>query len=593
MNKRITKYMKRNIIRLFFLFIFINFTLIIRLFYIHYYNHNKYKQKVYAQQTVYNKEIPFKRGSILDRKSNVLAMSEKVYDLVFDPEVLGLSSKKAKNDTLKSLNKYFNLNIKELNEIMKKYKKSNWKVLKKGLKYEQIKKFEELMKNYEDDIIIKGVHLPYRYVRNYPNNELACHTLGFALGEVRVGLESYYDDMLEGTIGREYGVITEGLHVERKRKEPVNGYDIITTIDQNIQEYTEEAIKEFYEKYGSLKISAVVMNPSNGEILSMASLPNYDLNKPYNLEKYLSKNGLDKMSSNDRSDFLSKLWRNPVISDTFEPGSTYKPITIAAALEEQKILGSETFYCDGFQVVSNSRISCWKHSGHGVQTTSQALANSCNDALMEIGRRLGKNDFIKYQKRFGFGQKTNIDLPAEASAENLLIKKENMGPVELATSSFGQSFNVTMIQLVRAFSAVVNDGEIVQPHIVKRIIDDKGNIINNFDKKVVDKVISKQTSDMIKSYLLEAVDDGTGKYAQIEGYKIGGKTGQAEKGKRKDENFIISFIGCAPIKEPKIVVYVTIDEPNVDEVSSSYATKIVQKIMSKTLPYINIYPTNS
>ncbi|MFP4698501.1 MAG: peptidoglycan D,D-transpeptidase FtsI family protein, partial [Eubacteriales bacterium] len=335
---------------------------------------------------------------------------------------------------------------------------------------------------------------------------------------------------------------------------------------------------------------AIVMNPNNGEVLAMASLPDFNLNDPMNLSEFYEKEEINNMSSEEKKDFLNGVWRNFAISDTYEPGSTFKPITIAAAIEEGILNRDETFLCEGYKVVHDTRINCWEKEGHGEQSITEALSNSCNIALMEIGELIGKELFIKYQKDFGFGQKTQIDLPGEASGENLLYNVNAMGPVELATNSFGQTFNVTPLQLITSISSLINGGELLEPHLVKQIVDEDGRNIKSIDKKVVKKVVSKQTADIVKNYMFEAVLEGTGQKAQISGYEIGGKTGTAEKGfPRGKDKYIVSFVGFTPIENPEVIVLVVVDEPQVKDYDSRYASEIFKEIMTNILPYLNIY----
>ena len=564
----------------------------IKLFVIQDKNGQMYERKVLEQQVTYNRVIPEKRGEILDRNGNILASSVKVYNLILDPKVLTSCQDKIQTNTINSLTKYFGIENKYLKEIIQNNKNSNYVILKKGLEYEKIKEFYDLMNDKKSKITINGVWFEEEYVRKYPNNDLAAHVLGFLNSESRGiwGIERYYNNELSGIAGREYGTIKDGLYVEREKKIQQNGNNVILTIDQTIQHYTEEALKNFNNEYGSKNACAIVMNPNNGEILAVANMPNYDLNNPYDLSNILSDNELKKLSSKEKTEILNSIWRNFAVNDTYEPGSTFKPVTIAAGLEEHILTGEETFYCDGFEVVSGRRISCHKAEGHGMQTLGQALANSCNDALMQIGKKIGSSVLCEYQRSFGFGELTNIELPGEVSAENLLYTADRMGPVELATNSFGQSFNVTPIQLIRAFSALVNGGDLYEPHVVKQVITENGEVIENTEREIVRKVISKKTSDTIKKYLFQTVMEGTGQKAQIQGIDIGGKTGQAEKLPRGNGKYVISFIGFAPVEDPQLVTLVVIDEPNVGIVHSSYATSVFAKIMEKCLPYIHIYP---
>jgi stage V sporulation protein D (sporulation-specific penicillin-binding protein) len=592
MKKKISKKMKRNLFILFFIFTMTNITLVGRLIYIKHSDGELYQRRVYAQQTSYNRIIPYKRGNILDRNGNVLATSLKVYNLILDPEVLSVSTKQVKESTLEALNTYFNYSANEIQPYVDEPKGRHYVPLQKQLSYDEVKEFMEAM---ETDKQIRGVWLEEEFLRNYPYNDTAAHVLGFVSGdnEGRWGIEEYYNKELNGEIGREFGVLSDGLYVRRELRNPQNGYNIITTLDQTIQYYADKALKDFNSKYNSKGATAIVMNPKSGEVLALANSPTFNLNEPMDLSHLLTEEEIAELNSDERVNLLNSIWRNYAISDTYEPGSTFKPMTIVAAVEEGYLKGDETFECNGFKVVSGIPIRCWKEGGHGVQTISEALANSCNVALMDIAELMGSQWLVEYQRQFGFGQRTNISLPGEASAASLLYSAESMGPVELATNSFGQSFNVTPLQLITAFSSILNGGELLEPRIVKQITDEKGSLIESFEKKVVRKVMSKETAETISTYLFDVVLEGTGQKASIAGYQIGGKTGTAEKLPRGNGKYVVSFIGFTPIEDPEIIILVVVDEPEAVKVDSRFASEIFRDILTNILPYLNIYPTNS
>ncbi|TCT16850.1 stage V sporulation protein D (sporulation-specific penicillin-binding protein) [Natranaerovirga pectinivora] len=586
--------MKKNLMGIFIVFVFIFLTLIGRLIYIKHFDGNQYERSVLAQQTSYNRILQFKRGSILDRNGTVLASSIKVFNLILDPEVLAISNDNSKETTVEILNEYFGINKDELLEYINNPRGRHYVPLIKHISFEDVEEFNGYLEEKRGTNLFRGVWFEEEYIRNYPFNNLASNVLGFYSSDVgRWGVEEYYNKELTGEIGREFGLINEGLYVQRETRNPKNGNNIITTIDYTIQHFVEQALTKFTNRVDTLNAMVIVMDPNSGEILAMASQPNYNPNHPMSLVDHFTEEGLKNLSSEERLNYLQRLWRLNPISDTYEPGSTFKPMTIAAALEEGILTGDEMFLCNGHIMVRGTRINCWRREGHGEQTLSQVLANSCNIGLVEIGEMMGREIFVQYQRGFGFGERTNIDLLGEASASNLLYSVNRMGPVELATNTFGQSFNVTPIQLITGFSAFLNGGELVEPHIVKQIVDENGYNIKSIDKKVVRKVISRDTADQVKEYLLDAVADGTGRRAYIEGYDIGGKTGTAEKLPRGNDKYIYSFIGFAPFESPEVVALVILDEPEIEGANSSLAISVFREIMEKVLPYMNIYPSES
>ena len=436
-------------------------------------------------------------------------------------------------------------------------------------------------------------------MRTYPYNTLASDVIGFTVdGNVGSnGIEASYNNILNGTDGREYGYLDETSTVERTVKEAVNGDTVVSTIDLQVQSIVEKHILEFNEQHkneasageGSKNTAVIVMNPQNGEILAEASYPNYDLNQPRDLTKYYTQETIDAMSDEEQLETLNSLWNNFCVSDTYEPGSTFKPFTIAAGLETGILTGDETYYCGGVLHVGDHDIHCSNRDGHGTQTLKQALENSCNVALMEIGEALGAEEFCRYQELFGFGEYTGIDLPGEGETSGLLYTPENMDAASLATNAFGQNFNVTMTQLAASFCSLINGGNYYEPHVVKQIQDENGNVTENIDPVLVKKTISEETSEVIKDYMLGVVQEGTGSSAAVEGYDIGGKTGTAEKLPRGNGKYLVSFIGYAPQENPEVVVYVVVDEPNVAaQASSSYATELASGIMSEIFPYLGI-----
>lgn len=566
-----------------------------------------YKKAVLDQQQNNSRVIPFKRGDILDANGTKLATSERVYNVILDAKVL-LSGKeeelaKSKEQTVEALETCFEIDKKTVYTVLEEKSESRYNVLKKGVSYKQYQAFEKLKKDTKNYGNLKGVWLEEDYVRTYPYNTLASDLIGFtASGNVgNGGLEASYNDILNGTDGREYGYFGETSSVEKIVKEATDGKSLVTSIDLNLQSIIEKHIREFNEEHkngpnktglGSKNTAVIAMRPGTGEVLAMASYPNFDLNNPRDLSGLFSEEQLKNMSEEDKIKELNKLWRNFCVSDTYEPGSTMKPFTIAAGLENGTLKGSETYVCPGYLDVGKWRIKCNKKDGHGTQTLKQAIANSCNVALMHVGAAIGPEEFSKYQHIFGFGEYTGIDLPGEASTDKLLFAPDKMGNADLATNAFGQNFNVTMLQLAAGFNSLINGGNYYEPHVVKQIRDADGNVIENKTPVLTKKTISEETSKLLRTYMESIVTEGTAKAAQVPGYAIGGKTGTAEKYPRNHGKNLISFIGYAPQENPEIMLYVVIDEPNVEnQANSSYAIKLAQKIMAEAFPYMKITKT--
>lgn len=609
--------------------------LIGRMIYINAKDGKRYEKIVLAQQSYDSIEIPYRRGDILDRNGTQLATSEKVYNLIIEPKNI-LQSDEVKEATLDALTKYFDLKEKDLKEALEDDTSLYKKMLKK-LPYEKVQPFQEFVATKEGRKV-RGVWFEEEYERYYPYGSLACHALGFTVsGNVgQGGIEGRYSEALNGVNGREYGYLTQELTLERTTKAPVNGYNVVSTIDANAQNIVEKKIQAFMKETGARNVSVLVMNPNSGEVLAMANSNSYDLNEAYEdsaiaymfearnidylltdseVKRYFSVKEDETLSEekavlkamlenkdiatseklkNIPDDFrlicLNKAWRNYIISDGFEPGSTYKTFTIAGALEDSVLKGDETFYCEGSFDVEDWTINCHNHSGHGVLTIEQSLMYSCNVALMRIALAEGRTTFSKYQDVFGFGKRTGVDLTGEASG--LIYDESRLNNVELATSSFGQGLTVTMMQIGAAFCSVINGGDYYEPHMVKQIVDENGGVIRNIEPTVLRKTISSETSAFLRDDLFDVVDSGTAQKAKVEGYTIGGKTGTAEKLPRGNGKYLLSFIGFAPVENPEVVVYVTVDEPNVaDQANSGLGTIIAQSVFEELLPYMNIYQT--
>lgn len=643
--KNFLRRMKQRLVIIFGIALLFFVVLIGRVIYISLAKGQEYQEEVLDQKTYDSLDIPFERGDIVDRNGNILATSEKVYNLILEPKNI-LRTDKGKEATKAALIKYFGMEDAKFDECMQNTD-SFYKVAMKGLEYADVKAFQEYC-DTRDGADVVGVRFEEEYKRKYPNGSLACHLLGYTVsGNVgQGGIEGYYNSYLNGVNGKTYGYLTNDNTVESVTVPAQNGYTVVSTIDLNIQKIIEDNIKEYMQTTGAKKIGVIAMDPDTAEILGMSTSYGYDPNEPMNTdalrnmevtvtesteepstEEDSSEKGssedtieatteeqkdpekikydfssmtddefqkaIDGLTSDQTYEALDAVWRNYCISDILEPGSTFKPFTIAGALEDGVVKDGDTFFCKGYEIVAEgtSPIYCHNRSGDGTLTLKQALEQSCNVALMQIAKSEGRETFSKYQDIFNFGNQTGIDLSGEGSG--LVYDEEGLNPVELATSSFGQGINVTMIQMAAAFCSLINGGNYYTPHTVRQILDENGSIIENNEPELVRKTISKTTSDLMKQYMAGVVTEGTGSRAAVDGYTIGGKTGTAEKIPRNQGNYVLSFIGFSPVENPQIMLYVAVDEPNVESQSTSGAGALLfHAIMEDLLPYMNVYQSS-
>ena len=434
---------------------------------------------------------------------------------------------------------------------------------------------------------LSGVKVDEDYKRYYPYGTLASKVLGFTGADNQgiLGLEVKYDEYLQGTNGK---ILTltdaRGIEIENageSRLEPVNGYDLCLSLDRNIQMYCEQAAKKVCTKKSADSVSVIVMNPQNGELMAMVNYPEFDLNDPFTLVG----DNEEAVSAEEKQNLLNKMWRNQCISDTYEPGSTFKIITAAAALEEGVVKLDDAFYCPGYKIVEDRRIRCARTTGHGAETFETGIMNSCNPVFMELGERLGAENFVGYFKQFGLLSKTNIDLPGEAGT--IMHKTENIGPVELATISFGQSFQITPIQLVTTVSSIINGGTRVTPHFGVSVQDADGNTVKTFSYETHENICTAETSETMRYLLEKVVSEGTGKNAKIEGFSIGGKTATSQTLPRSDHKYISSFLGFAPADNPQVLVLVVINNPQGIYYGGTIAAPVAKEIFENILPYLD------
>jgi stage V sporulation protein D (sporulation-specific penicillin-binding protein) len=564
----------------------------------------KYEKIVLAQQEYSSTTIPFQRGNILDAQGTALASSIDVYNVVLDCKALNQSDQLIKSTEEVVEQCFPEVDIADFEKRLKKNPKSQYQVLAKKVSYSEKQAFDEESEKRAKDKTkgneVAGIWLEKQYDRQYPYGSMAASAIGFTTSgnEGVTGLEMYYNDELNGMDGRSYGYVNDDSDVEKTVVDAKSGNSIQTTIDHNIQKIVEDAITNENAAHidathprGSLHTSCVVMNPNTGSILAIADYPTYDLNNPRDLSGLYTADQLSAMTDDDKLSALNTLWNSSVVTHTYEPGSTFKPFTVAAGLDSGTLKGDETFVCPGYkEFPGDIKVHCWKTEGHGVETVEGALRDSCDVALMDIGEKVGAENFHYYQRLFGFGQKTGVDLPGEAYTATLLYDTDSlMKPINLETNAFGQNFNVTMIQMASAFCSVINGGKYYKPHIVTSIIDSDGNTVKNIDPVVMKQTVSEDTSKTIRTYLRSVVTEGTGTPAAVEGYDIGGKTGTAEKLPRTDKNYVLSFEGFAPVDDPQVMVYVTVDTVNAEnQYHDTIAKQIAHDIFAQILPYMNI-----
>ena len=618
-NNKILKRMQRKLWLVFGVVCILFVVLIGRVMYIQHSSGDKYDKIVLSQQDYDSTIIPFQRGNIVDARGTVLATSVDVYNVVLDCKVLNGNEEKfpgSVSATIDLVTECFEeIDAETIKTQLKDNASSQYYILAKKVSYEEMAEFQEkkVEEGYKGKIF--GIWFEKEYIRQYPYGSLAAATIGYASsGNVGViGLENKYSSVLNGVNGRTYGYLNSDSNLEQTTIDATNGNNIVLSLDVNIQTIVEKAIKDWNDKtmtawneehpdepedFGSLHTAVLVMNPNNGEIYAMAQYPTFDLNNPRDLSAFYTKEQLAEMSTDDKMDELNKIWQNFCITYTYEPGSTFKPFTVAMGIETGVMTGDETYFCDGGEMISGypKLVKCvaYKKGGHGTQTIAEALSNSCNDALMQMARVIGPETFAKYQSIFGFGQKTGIDLTGEASTAALIYSEEDLNSsINLATNSFGQNFNTTMIQLGSAFCSLINGGYLYEPHLVTKITDSNGNTVEEIEPTVLKRTISDETGDMLKNYLEFVVSDGTGKTAGVDGYRIGGKTGTAEKLPRGNHKYLVSFIGFAPVDNPQVVVYVIVDEPGVgaigdNQAHSSFAQEICHNIFEQILPYLGV-----
>ncbi|MBN2899410.1 MAG: PASTA domain-containing protein [Clostridia bacterium] len=565
--------------------------LIGRLFYIQVLNDDVYKKMAINQQTR-DIELPAQRGAIYDRNMMKLAFSVKTFTIYGRPTEIANAFK----DDVRSAK------VHEVAEKVATVLEGDEDEVYDLLTSEKaIVKIEKWVSKDKADLISKGGYAGIWAVednkRVYPYNNLASHVLGFTTVDNKgiSGIEYSMNDKLEG----EPGLMVVKTDVngrelsseEGKYYEPTNGLSVVLTIDEVIQHFTEKALDKALEQHNALKVMAIVMDPQTGEILAMASKPDYNLNAPWDLTDLYGED-FDTLPDEEKTKLWNKIWRNPIVSDTYEPGSTAKLITTSAGLEDNVVTPNSQFECKGYVQVYDRKIRCWVYPGnHGKENLVEGLENSCNPVFIEIIQRLGAQAYFKYFESFGLTEKTGIKLPAES--KSLYLTADKIRPVELATMSIGHGFSVTPLQMITAASAIGNKGKLMEPHIVKALVDDNGNVVESFEPNVVRQVISENTANEMLLMMESVVENGSGKKAYIPGIRIGGKTGTSEKivaGDYSKDLAIASFYGIAPLEDPKIAVLVIVDEPDDTNFGSVVAAPVAREIMEDSLRYLGVTP---
>ena len=576
---------------------------------------SKYKKMVLSQaQSRYESRVlPAKRGNIYDRNGNILATSNKVYTVILDCRAVNQNEEYVE-PTIRALTGVLGLDEGDIRSRLtdQTTKDSQYQVLKHQLSMDDKKKWDQYLDIEEDSdpdseeeppeqeetqVLltdaqkeerrkVKGVWFEEDYLRVYPNNARACDVIGFTFSRdtADFGIEGYYNTTLTGVDGRQYGYFNSNADMEQTFIPATEGYSLQTSLDLGAQEIVEKYVDAFNDVTGAAHVGVIVMDPKNGEILAMDGGDRYDLNHPREIGETFT-------SDEEQVQALYEVWDNFCVSDAFEPGSVVKPIIMGAALEKGRIAASDHFDCDGYELFGaggNTMIRCAVYpDSHGNQTLGQVIANSCNDGMMQVAQKMGVASFITAQETFNFGSRTGIDLPNEGYG--IIHNEDTMGDTELACSSFGQGFTCTMIQEASAICSVINGGYYYQPHLVTAVKDSTGGIVRQYLPMLVKQTVSESVSADIRSYMELSVTGGTSYKSRVAGYSTGGKTGTAEKLPRGNKKYLVSFIGFAPVDDPKVVVYVVVDEPKVDDQStSSYSQYIAQGIFTELLPYLNI-----
>lgn len=565
-------YNKKKLVLFFFIIVLIFLLLCVRVGYVMIFQSEHYAgmaKRLHERE----RQIKAARGKLIDRNGVVIASNETVCTV----SVI-YSQMTDREKVIKVLSETLELEEETVRKKVEKFSS------REKIKSNVPKETGDLIRSYDLD----GVKVDEDYKRYYPFDSLASKVLGFTGSDNQgiIGIEVEYEDYLKGTDG-EIQTLTDARGVEldyvvEGRKEAIPGKNILLSLDVNIQKYAEQAAEKVLEEKNANYVSIIVMNPQNGEIYAMVSIPEFNLNSPYTLNYETE----EKKGTEEYQNLLNQMWRNPCINDTYEPGSTFKIVTATAGLEEGVVSLDSTFSCPGYRMVEDRRIKCHKTTGHGSETFVQATMNSCNPVFIDVGLRVGPERYFYYLEKLGLLEKTGVDLPGEAGT--IIHKLENVGLVEMATMSFGQSFQITPLQLLRAASAVINGGTLVTPHFAIGVCDDEGNLTESFEYETKEGAVSPETSEKMKYILTQVVSEGGGKNGQVEGYNIGGKTATSEKLPRGSGKYIGSYIGFAPADDPQVIAICMIDEPEGIYYGGTIAAPVIRSLYENILPYLNI-----
>lgn len=565
-------YNKKKLVLFFFIVVLIFLLLCVRVGYVMIFQSEHYTgmaKKLHERE----RQIKAARGKLIDRNGVVIASNETVCTV----SVI-YSQMTDREKVIEVLSETLELEEETVKKKVEKFSS------REKIKSNVPKETGDLIRSYDLD----GVKVDEDYKRYYPFESLASKVLGFTGSDNQgiIGIEVEYEDYLKGTDG-EIQTLTDARGVEldyvvEGRKEAIPGKNIMLSLDVNIQKYAEQAAQKVLEEKNANYVSIIVMNPQNGEIYAMVSIPEFNLNSPYTLNYETE----EKKGTEEYQNLLNKMWRNPCINDTYEPGSTFKIVTATAGLEEGVVTLDSTFSCPGYRMVEDRRIKCHKTVGHGSETFVEATMNSCNPVFIDVGLRIGPERYFYYLEKLGLLEKTGVDLPGEAGT--IIHKLENVGLVEMATMSFGQSFQITPLQLLRAASAVINGGTLITPHFAIGVCDDEGNLTETFEYEAKEGAVSAQTSENMKYILTQVVSEGGGKNGQVEGYNIGGKTATSEKLPRGSGKYIGSYIGFAPADDPQVIAICMIDEPEGIYYGGTIAAPVISSLYENILPYLNI-----
>ncbi|MDE7307205.1 MAG: peptidoglycan glycosyltransferase [Lachnospiraceae bacterium] len=565
-------YNKKKLVLFFFIVVLIFLLLCVRVGYVMIFQSEHYTgmaKKLHERE----RQIKAARGKLIDRNGVVIASNETVCTV----SVI-YSQMTDREKVIEVLSETLELEEETVRKKVEKFSS------REKIKSNVPKETGDLIRSYDLD----GVKVDEDYKRYYPFESLASKVLGFTGSDNQgiIGIEVEYEDYLKGTDG-EIQTLTDARGVEldyvvEGRKEAIPGKNIMLSLDVNIQKYAEQAAQKVLEEKNANYVSIIVMNPQNGEIYAMVSIPEFNLNSPYTLNYETE----EKKGTEEYQNLLNKMWRNPCINDTYEPGSTFKIVTATAGLEEGVVTLDSTFSCPGYRMVEDRRIKCHKTVGHGSENFVEATMNSCNPVFIDVGLRIGPERYFYYLEKLGLLEKTGVDLPGEAGT--IIHKLENVGLVEMATMSFGQSFQITPLQLLRAASAVINGGTLITPHFAIGVCDDEGNLTETFEYETKEGAVSAQTSENMKYILTQVVSEGGGKNGQVEGYNIGGKTATSEKLPRGSGKYIGSYIGFAPADDPQVIAICMIDEPEGIYYGGTIAAPVISSLYENILPYLNI-----